>query len=488
MINTTETIQHWLVDNIANVLELETTEIDVNQDLETYNIDSTKAIILVSTLEKKLGLNLSPVLLWHYPNIKSLAQYLAHDLESSLENPKNLNNHSLINLDHEIELDPTIIPSQPPEFCNTEPKQIFLTGGTGFLGAFLIWELLQTTKADIYCLVRADNTPEGKKKLQNNLIKYKTWSSEFNSRLIPVIGDLSQPLLGINPQQFYLLANDIDIIYHSGAMLNYVYPYSALKPTNVFGTQEILRLACAVRVKPVHYISSIAVWESKAYANQVVEEDNQLNHWQTIYLGYSQSKWVAEKIVQLARHRGLPVTIHRPPLIGGHSQTGVSNPNDFINLMLKGCLQMGIFPDLDYMLDISPVDYVSKAIVYLSKQPQSIGKAFHLQHPHPISFKDLFNWLQQFSHSLKIVPYKKWQSELAHNVTDTSHPLYTLRPFLLEQWSEQQLTIPELYLQGTRANITCNQTLKALAGSHITCPPIDSKLLTLYTLYLHSLH
>jgi thioester reductase-like protein len=62
--------------------------------------------------------------------------------------------------------------------------------------------------------------------------------------------------------------------------------------------------------------------------------------------------------------------------------------------------------------------------------------------------------------------------------------LYTLRPFLFERWSQEGLTIPDLYLQARRPFISCQETLDALAESSIVCPPIDSKLFITYSSYL----
>ncbi|MBD2517905.1 thioester reductase domain-containing protein [Nostoc sp. FACHB-973] len=484
-------IQIFLVSNLAQLLGVETSEIDIEENLENYGLDSAQAMILVGKLEKLLGFQPSPLLLWHYPSIAALSQRLAEEVQedSGIQDTKVASSNAntapvFLDLGAEAVLDPTIHPGAASNLPVGEPKNIFLTGGTGFLGAFVIRELLQETNADIYCLVRADNAEAGKTKLQNNLQQYAIWQEEFNSRIIPVVGDLSLPLLGLGLEQFQVLAAKIDSIYHSGALLNYVYPYSALKAANVLGTQEVLRLACQVKVKPVHYVSSVAVFESPAYAGQVVKEQDEFSHWEGIYLGYSQTKWVAEKLVKIAGDRGLPVTIYRPPLISGDSKTGICNTHDFINLMAKGCLQMGSFPDVEYMLDMSPVDYVSKAIVYLSRQKESIGKAFHLQHPQPAPLKILVDWIRSFGYSVEMIPYEKWQSELVNNVSSVDNPLYTLRPFLLERWSDEQLTIPDLYLQARRPHISCQDTLHALAGSSIVCPTIDSQLFMTYTAYL----
>ncbi|MBW4633311.1 MAG: thioester reductase domain-containing protein [Iphinoe sp. HA4291-MV1] len=492
--HTAEEIQALLVSILAEALKIAPDAINVQEPLDNYGLNSAQAMLLVTQAQKMLGFEVPPMLLWHYPNIEALSQRLAEksqDLELQVEDTGVAPRTNLPafktttpDLSAEAVLDPNIRPASTFKFTSTLDN-VFLTGGTGFLGAFLIHELLQTTHADIYCLVRAANSEEGKRKLKQNLQQYSVWEEEFSSRIIAIPGDLSQPLLGISTEGFEMLAANLDAVYHSAAMLNYVYPYSALKTSNVLGTQEVIRLASAIKVKPLHYVSSVAVFESPAYAGKVVKEQDDFDHWEGIYLGYSQTKWVAEKLVKIAGDRGLPITIHRPPLIAGHSQTGISNTHDFTNLMIKGCLEMGYFPDVDYMLDMSPVDYVSKAIVYLSRQKESIGKAFHLQHPEPVSLKILVDWMRSFGFPIQLVSYDEWQAMLK-NVTSQDNPLYTLRPFLLERWSQEELTIPDLYLQTKRPIISCQETLKALAGSSIVCPPIDSKLFMIYSAYLIS--
>jgi thioester reductase-like protein len=390
-----------------------------------------------------------------------------------------------LDLKAEAVLDPTIYPKESLSKFPADPKSVFLTGGTGFLGAFLIEELLQNTKADIYCLVRADNAESGFIRLQKNLQRYGLWNDKFGSRIIPVLGDLSQPNLGLSLDNYNYLAEKVNTIYHSGALLNYMFPYPAFKQINVLGTEEILRLACQITTKPVHYISSIAVFESSAYAGKVVTEDDLLDNDRGIYLGYSQSKWVAEKLVSQARDRGLPVTIYRPPLIGAHSQTGTTNTDDFICRMFKGYIQMGYVPDLDYLVDTPPVDYVSRAVVYLSKQPQSLGKAFNLQHPQPLHWRDYLDlYFSVNGFPIPIISLDRWQEKLKEQIGSEEHPLYTLQPFLLDRLDREQFTMTDLYMQNKRPQVSCKKTLAALAGSGIICPPIDSQYIEKCLSYL----
>lgn len=488
---TAQDIQNWMLSQLAEQLNIEVDEIDIQEPLDTYGLDSAEAMILASKAEKLLGFELPLNLLWLYPNVEALSERLAEEvaerkLEQETGNTRTSTiEGSKIDLGAEVVLDPSIDPSSVPIDAKDEPDNILVTGGTGFLGAFLIQELLQQTKANIYCLVRAADAESGKNRLLKNLQQYQIWKEEYGSRIIPVIGDLSQPLLNLSREQFNLLAAKIDVIYHSAALLNYVYPYSVMKAANVLGTQEILRLACEVKRKPLHHVSSVAIFESTAYTGKVVREDDSFEEHEGIFLGYSQTKWVSEKLVKIAGSRGLPVTIYRPPLIGGDSETGVSNTEDFICLMLKGCVSMKAFPDIDYLLDMSPVDYVTKAIVYLSQQPESISKAFHLQHPQPIHLSQLINWISILGYEIEQIPYEDWLEKLQTDACSPENPLYTLKPFLLQRWTEEQLTATEIYMQSKRpAEISCKQTLKALEGSGIVCPPLNPKLFSKYLSYL----
>ncbi|MHC5737459.1 thioester reductase domain-containing protein [Nostoc sp.] len=356
-----------------------------------------------------------------------------------------------------------------------------MTGATGFLGAFLLHDLLALTGADIYCLVRSENPESGRIKLQNNLESYGIWQERFKDRIIPVIGNLSQPLLGLAEQQFQKLACEMDIIYHSGALLHYTYPYSLLKPVNVLGTQEVLRLASTIKVKPIHYVSTIAVFESSAYYGKLVTELDPLEHSEEMHLAYSQSKWVGENLVTIAGERGLPICIYRPSLISGHSQTGVWNTDDVLCRLIKGYIQMESRPDVDFVSDMSPVDYVSKSIVYLSREKESLGKTFHLNAPQPIHWNRLFDWIKDFGYPIKKISYKNWQTQLEH--IDSENPLYPLLPFFLSRRSDKQLTNSEVYEEARRPKVSCKKTLAALAGSSIICPPLDDKLLSTYFSY-----
>ena len=478
----TETIQHWLISQLAKRLSLATSQIEIDRPISSYGLDSVEAVNLAGELEEFVGRRFCPTLLWDYPTIKALICHLAQKTESAVISTPTLDLKTEVVLDSTIRADyqPITIP------VTKEPNAIFLTGGTGFLGAFLLKELLQQTQATIYCLVRSKNLFLAQRKPIENLKAYGLWSQNFDNRIIAVVGDLAQPQLGLSQTEFNRLAQEIDVIYHSGALLNYVYPYERLKPINVSGTQEVLRLASLIKLKPVHYISSVAVFESSAYRGKTVTESDRLANSKGIYLGYSQSKWVAEKLAIMARDRGIPVTIYRPSFISGHSKTGLWNTDDIICRIIKGSIQIGFIPNLDYYLDMSSVDYVSQSVVYLSRQQEACGKTFHLNNAHPLHLGQLTKKIAALGYSIQQVDYSKWLTLLNKHMCSRSNPLYPLLPFFAKQWSEKKLSILELYQHGRKPQIDCQQTLTALANSSIHCPAIDENLLNTYFSYFVS--
>jgi len=385
-----------------------------------------------------------------------------------------------VNWASEATLESSIVPLKAWRLPMLEPSHIFLTGGTGFLGAFLLHDLLHHTNAKIHCLVRAKDSQTGQQRLQANLDSYHLWHPEWCDRIIPVLGDLTQPKLGLSAQQFQTLAEQSDVIYHSAALLNWVYPYAALKESNVLGTQEVLRLACQERLKPVHYISTVAVFESSAYTNCIVTELDEPDHGEGIHLGYSQSKWVAEKLVLAARDRGIPVCVYRAPLIAGHSQTGCWYTDDFVCRMIKGCIEMGAFPALDYQFDMAPVDYISQSIVSLASRHDSLGKTFHLMNPQRTHLRQFVACLQAIGYAVKLLPYAEWLEQLKDPGLSQTHSLKPLLPFFTKRWSASNLTLPELYQQCFKPQFNCEKTIATLAESAINCPSIDAALLEIY--------
>jgi thioester reductase-like protein len=356
-----------------------------------------------------------------------------------------------------------------------------LTGATGFLGAFLLDELLRETDAEIVCLVRAADAAQGRERIAANLERYGLDHADLQQRIEPLLGNLEQPLLGLSQEEFDKLAAEIDVIYHNGAVVNLIYGYSQLRAANVHGTREILRLACRIKPKATHYVSTFMVLAAgNGHAQSIVTEDDTLPPWDALPDGYTRSKWVAEKMVQEARLRGLPVTVFRPGHITGHSLTGVCNPQDFLHTMVLACSRIGSAPDLEDGMDVTPVDYVSRAIVRLSRRPECLGGTYHLVNPHPLRLPVLMGWLERQGVEVETVPFPIWRERLTSLANGASEELLAPLMNLLAPANgatEEQLRWHPRY--------DCRQAQSRLAESGITCPRPDDQLLETYKAHLH---
>jgi amino acid adenylation domain-containing protein/thioester reductase-like protein len=385
----------------------------------------------------------------------------------------------MIDWQAETQLDPTIVPES--EFIFTKmPQSLLITGASGFLGAFILQELLQTTTADIYCLVRANNIAEATHKIQVNLERSQLWSGALPSRVIPVLGDLAQPRLGLTEEIFQGLALKLDGIYHSGAFVNLVYPYRALRAANVLGTQELLRLACRGKVTPLHFISTIDVFQVPHYLEMDrISEDAELVDPDGLGKGYPQTKWVAEKLVMAARDRGLPVAIYRPGMLTGHSQTGAAQTGDLLCRIIKGLVQMEVAPEMNAWINMIPVDYASRSIVHLSKQMGTFGQCFHVVNPVAVPWNYLLHEIRMAGYPLQSIAPEDWKSLLIDWPSNWENALLPMRDLFIETTSDSSMTYLEAFLM-TASAFDCQSMLASLEGSGIECPIVDARLMRTY--------
>ena len=214
---------------------------------------------------------------------------------------------------------------------NKEMKgNILLSGATGYLGSFLLFDILHTYKnvQSIYCIVRNVSSKEEaliKLKQNINTLKIQYDNPNLLEKIKIIIGDLSIHQFGLSNEKFKSLAQKIDLIYHNGASVNSFLPYRQIRSTNIDSTFELLRLSFINKVKPFYYISTIGVFGSNNSLDFINE--NSLPDVSLLLntSSYNQSKWVAENLALKAFELyNLPVVIHRPALISFHSKSFVN--------------------------------------------------------------------------------------------------------------------------------------------------------------------
>ncbi|MBL9105284.1 MAG: amino acid adenylation domain-containing protein [Myxococcales bacterium] len=375
----------------------------------------------------------------------------------------------------------------PAPLADWRTGDAFVTGATGFLGAHLIADLLLHTSARVHCLVRARDTADGAHRLLSALARRGVWHDGFAGRLHIVVGDLERRRFGLAPAEFDALAAAVDVVFHCGAHVNYVQPYAAHRAANVAGTAEAIRFAAAGKIKPLHHVSSIAVFGPSGFFGgkpRVHEDDDIGEHLQYLPfdIGYSASKWVSEQLVWAAMRAGLPAAVHRPGFIMGDSRSGAGNPDDFMGRCIRGSIRVGAYPVLPRQRkEFVPVDWVSRAIVHIAEDPRELGRAFHLVPPDPrdsIDLEAFFGTIADAGYPLARRSYNDWVELIVADAGTGASPLCPLVPLLLEQVHSDHLTRWQLH-EGMPIYDASN-TARALAGSGLVFRPLDRGLMQVY--------
>ncbi|KAI9203501.1 male sterility protein-domain-containing protein [Polychytrium aggregatum] len=259
----------------------------------------------------------------------------------------------------------------PPFVYPKDPRGIVLTGATGFLGAFLVFELAHKfPRAKIYCLVRAPTEQVAVERIISTAQKLVLDPSQrafldhsLKSRLVGLCGDLSQDKWGLSDERWKEISEETDMIVHNGAEVHWLFDYDRLKGPN-----------------PLHYISTIGTIPMAKKADKPLEEKI-YSAW-NISGGYGQTKWVSEQLINKARSRGVPVTIIPPSRHCWRQPVRrLSNSDDYIWRYVKGCIQLGVAPSYatPVTLTMDPVDHVAKVVAEIAGSEESLSKfVFHI--------------------------------------------------------------------------------------------------------------
>ncbi|MEY9963328.1 amino acid adenylation domain-containing protein/thioester reductase-like protein [Streptacidiphilus sp. MAP12-16] len=475
------TREQLLCDMFAEVLDVERVGIDDN----FFELGGHSLLVpqLVWLINQRLGVSLPLSVVFKAKTVAALDPLLDAAVGPDAASDSNYADDFLADvvLDREIAAggcDATPATSPP-----SEPRAVFLTGATGFLGSFLLRELLDRTACEVFCLVRADDAQAAMARIERSMAGYGLWSNELGDRIRPVPGDLARPLLGLAPERFDQIARQVDLIVHNGAQVNVMATYAQLRAANATSAQDIMRLAALHRVKPVHYVSTLSTVVAGPGDPEVLPEQ-----WHTApeYLGasgYARSKWVAEQITSLAHERGVPTAIYRTARISGHSLTGVVGTEDALWHYVRACIEIGARPlleDEDDLLPLVPVDFVARAVVHMIQTRSADGTVVNVAPAAPVRMGDVLDHAGALGYPVDPLPYQQWLQRLesaaqAAGIRERS----SLRAVVLMNSSTTGVGRGRQPSVFDRSNL-----LNGLRGAGIVDPSIDPHLLNRYFSYL----
>ena len=369
---------------------------------------------------------------------------------------------------------PASIAAAGTEQGTAQPFVVFLTGATGFLGSFVLRELLthSPTTCRVIALVRCASADAGLDRLEAVCRAYGFWDDEWrtNQRVQVVPGDIAKRGLGMTEKDWTFVAQSADVVLHNGAQVNWMLPYSSLRAANVLSTVDCIALCASSKPKRLAFVSSTSALDNDHYtklsqqsvANNgtgVLESDTLEGSRRGLATGYGQGKWASEYIVREAGKRGLSGTIIRPGYVSGDPDSGATVTDDFLVRLWKGCVQVGARPDIGNSVNQVPVTQVARIVVASALScPQSVdGNETNAlpvvqvtSHPR-LTLNDWLGTLQEYGYPVPMVPYAEWSQRVRDYVgTDLSsssgreeHALLPLLHFVTDNLPADSIA-PEL--------------------------------------------
>ena len=369
-------LEECLVRLWQELLSIE--RIGVTDDFFALGGHSLSATQLVAKVREQYGRTVPLKIFFIAPTIRNMAAYLETPIDQIEDQGAEL---EFIALDRAVDLDRESAISITTPIGPVEPhlRHVLLTGATGFVGAYLLDEMLERWPGvTIHCLLRVKSKKEGMARVRANLEYYGLWWDGHASRIKICSGDLALPGLGLDTADREFLAAEIDLIVHNASQINHIATYSQLKATNVGSTKALLDLATRGKLKRFAYVSTAGVFNPAKPGRKTVDERSELNEeGHTEKEGYNATKWVSEQAIRNAGELGLPYQIFRLGRVVVDSNTGAGRTDDFLGLYLRTCILLRGYPNYPLVEPAVPVDFVARAIVALASHPEG-SEVFHL--------------------------------------------------------------------------------------------------------------
>ena len=288
-----------------------------------------------------------------------------------------------------IEQSPPAAPVSPADF-----REVLLTGATGFIGRFLLSELLRQNAAlRVHCIVRAASATHGRERIRTALRQAEVWDESFEPRIDVLTGDIVDARFGLPAGQFDELGRRVDAVYHLAADINVQSSYRDIRRINTFGVRNVLELCLRGRFKHLFYASTMGVFPQYFYgfANEFRDEriDDGMQPdpammkrmFPTGLLGYPWSKLTAEQALRFAQLAGMPLAIFRLPQTN-LSSAGFSPAGDLAVRLFAAVADCETQPEgFTFRCSNEAVDVVSRVCAAISLNPRRRSTIYHCCNP-----------------------------------------------------------------------------------------------------------
>lgn len=416
---------------------------------------SLQTIQVANRLTATLQRDIAVTLLFEHPTVRQLASALSETTLEVRAPIKDLVNADIANFATELSAahEKQI---KPLHACKT----VLLTGASGFVGAQLLYQLLQSCSATIVCLVRATSVDAAQHKIIQALARQKLVVKDLDKKIDIKLADLEQPGLGFSRDEFQRLALRVDAVFHNAANTSVMRDYKSLRAANVISTQTLLRLA-AIKGVPFHLISTIAVAPASGLPEEFVPWHDGLAD------GYQQSKWAAERCAQIACERGYPVKIYRLARVVGDLHSAAVNDKDLIWNIAATSVRNNAFAILPIREPWTPVDLVTRFIVTCAQQKIE-QTVLNIMPFSTVALQDVGRWLAEAGFSLTPMSVTDWCERLSMSAHQQDRAM--LGFFQQRSGAEHiQIALPVIHDQYTRQLLkSCGIDLPEIRQHHFS--------------------
>lgn len=382
-------------------------EIGIKDNFFNLGGNSLKAVALVTEMQKDFEVTINDIFKYQTiaelsenidmikDNLKLKLQALKQEMPLSIAKQEELLSDSQIKqaLD-EYRSENEKYTSLDLEKCRNY-ENIMLTGATGYLGIYLLRELLQKKTAHIYLPVRAKNDEEAHQRIVHKTLYYfgEDLLDNYGGRITVFKSELAEAQLGLEEEYYTRLARTVDCIIHSAANVKHYGHYDDFYEANVQSTKQLLKFAEDIKIKDFHQISTVSVAEGSIdNCSHVLFTEASCDNGQESGNYYLATKLEAEKMVIAARKNGRCCNIYRLGNITFDSNTGIPQENLDDNAFyqqLRAYVNLGVVPDQFNEAEFSFVDQVSKAIVLLFNRAELKNETYHMQNSHVVELGDV---------------------------------------------------------------------------------------------------
>ncbi|KZO93861.1 acetyl-CoA synthetase-like protein [Calocera viscosa TUFC12733] len=317
---------------------------------------------------------------------------------------------------------------------------VLLTGSTGTLGTYLLQRLLQDERVERVYAVNRGNTKHDLLARQRHAFADRGLDTSLleSTKLRLIESDVASDNLGFSPELFQEVRESVSAIIHNAWRLDFNLSLASFEP-NVRASRGLVDLALrAAGPSPAQLIftSSIGTlmkWSEPGPVPEAPIPDPVIASG----TGYSESKWITERIMlAAAEQQGLRPTIWRVGQLAGSVQNGAWNTTDWLPLIVKSGERLKILPSLPGRVSWIPIDMAAQSIIDVMhgsvNSPSGTSTYLHLVHPHPVSWDSVLAPIAR-QMDCRLVPFSEWLNALSEAAKDdtevTRNPAIKLLDF-----------------------------------------------------------